>query len=66
MDSFPIPKVLLEGFATQPRIIVKPIPGIWPVDVKFLKGGFLDKAAADKDFEKNWRVMIVPNVSPNA
>ncbi len=59
-QQFTIPKVLLEGFATQPRIVFKPIPGIWPVDIKLLRNGWLEKMAADKEFARNCDVVIMP------
>jgi hypothetical protein len=55
---FKIPKVLLKAFAEQPRIILDPAPGLWPVDLRALPS--LEKLARDKEFKANFEIMIVP------
>ncbi len=57
---FTIPKAFLEAFVKEPRIILKPWPGLWPVDARLLKTGLLEKLLADQEFVANFDVMIVP------
>ncbi len=59
---FTIPKPLLEAFAQEARFVFKPLPGIWPVDAKFLKSGLLEKLVADKDFNAKFEIVIAPRV----
>lgn len=54
-----IPKSFLEVFAREPRIILKPIPGLWPVDISLLRSGLLEKLAADKEFNAGFEIMVV-------
>jgi hypothetical protein len=55
-----IPKSFLDVFNKEPRIVLKPFPGLWPVDIGLLKNGLLEKLAADKEFNANFDIMIVP------
>jgi hypothetical protein len=63
---FTIPKPLLEVFAQEARFVLRPLPGLWPVDAKFLKSGLLEKLVADKEFNANFEIMITPRVAPRA
>ncbi len=58
-ERFTIPKVLLESFAKEARIVLKPLPGLWPVDMKLLRSGMLEKLAADKAFQRDFEILIV-------
>ncbi len=60
-ESFIIPKVFLDVFVKEPRIVLKPFPGLMPVDIKLLKSGLLEKLIDDKEFNANFKIMIVPN-----
>jgi hypothetical protein len=53
-----IPKRLLEGFAANPRIVCKPCPGLWPVDMRVLK--HLEKLMDDKEFNSKFEVIVTP------
>jgi hypothetical protein len=57
---FVIPKSFLEVFAREPRIVIKPFPGLWPVDIKLLKSGLLEKLVIDKEFNENFEIVIMP------
>ena len=66
MDStrkrrFTIPRGVLEVFDEQPRFVVEPAPGFWPIDIAILqKTDILDKLAADKEFNENFEIVIMP------
>lgn len=55
---FDIPKVLLEAFAKNPRFVLKPAPGLWPVDPKILP--LLERLVRDKEFNANFEIVIMP------
>lgn len=55
---FDIPKVLLEAFAENPRLVLKPAPGLWPVDLKILP--LLERLVRDKEFNANFEIVIMP------
>jgi hypothetical protein len=57
-----IPKPVLEILAQEPRIVLKPAPGLWPIDAKLLKSGLLEKLAADREFQEQYEVMIMPRM----
>jgi hypothetical protein len=57
---FTIPKSFLEVFAQEPRFVLKPFPGLWPVDIRLLRSGLLEKLVADEEFNANFEIMIVP------
>jgi hypothetical protein len=57
---FTIPKSFLEVFTQEPRLVLKPSPGIWPVDIKLLRSGLLEKLVADKEFNAHFEFIIVP------
>jgi hypothetical protein len=57
---FTIPKSFLDVFTKEPRFVLKPYPGLWPVDINLLRTGLLDKLAADKEFTTNFEILIVP------
>jgi hypothetical protein len=59
-QSVTIPKVFLEAFNSEPRIVLKPFPGLWPIDPGLLKKGLLEKLMADKSFKQKFDIMIVP------
>ena len=54
---FEIPKILLEGFREHPRIVLKPAPGLWPVDMKVLH--LLEKMMNDKEFYDKYEILVV-------
>jgi hypothetical protein len=58
--KFEIPKVFLDAFVKEPRFVLKPYPGFWPVDINLLKSGLMDKLLADKEFAANFEVVIMP------
>jgi len=59
--SFTIPRGIVEVFDQQPRFVIEPAPGFWPIDIGILKKtDLLDKLAADKDFNNKFQIMIVP------
>lgn len=62
--SAKIPKVLLETFQKDPRIIIKYRPdGIWPIDPGILiKSDIIQKLAKDKDFVANFDIIVSPKV----
>lgn len=55
---FNIPKVLLEAFAENPRLVFDPSAGLWPVDLKMLP--LLEKLVRDKEFTANFEIVIMP------
>lgn len=55
---FVIPEVLLEAFAQQPRIILEPAPGLWPVDLRVLP--LLEKLVRNEEFNAKFEILIVP------
>jgi len=55
-----IPKRFLEMFLKEPRFVLDPAPGLWPVDIRILREGMLEKLMADKQFAANFDVMVVP------
>ena len=58
---FVIPKGIFEFLEEHPRIIIEPAPGLWPIDIAILRQShFLDKLAADKEFSKNFEIVIMP------
>ena len=57
---FVIPKSFLEVFTREPRFVIKPFPGLWPVDIKLLKSGLLEKLVIDKEFNENFEIVIMP------
>jgi hypothetical protein len=57
-SRFEIPRVLLEAFEKQPRIVLNPAPGLWPVDPEVLHS--LVKVAENKEFKENFEIMVVP------
>jgi hypothetical protein len=63
--KFPvIPPVLKEYFGSNPRVknINRP-DGIWPIPPEFFKNpDMFKKLAADKDFMKNFEVVIMAKV----
>lgn len=61
---FNLPKVLLDEFVANPRIVMKnPAPGLWPVDIRQLQNvEFIKKLAADRDFAKNFEIVIMPKM----
>ncbi len=59
-----IPPSLMEFFAKKPRIVVKPWPGLIPIDFAMLKNHeFLAKLADDVEIKKNFDLMLVPRSS---
>ena len=55
-----IPKRFLKIFLEEPRFVLDPAPGLWPVDIKILKEGLLEKLMTDKEFAAKFEVMVVP------
>jgi hypothetical protein len=55
---FEMPRVLLEAFAEQPRIVLDPAPGLWPVDLRVLP--LLEKLVQDEKFNAKFEILIVP------
>jgi hypothetical protein len=55
---FTIPKVFLEAFVKEPRFVLKPSPGLWPVDLKVFP--LLEKMIRDAEFNKNFEIVIMP------
>lgn len=56
-----IPKVLLEEFQKNPRILLKNYPaGIYPIDPGILKNtDALKKILTDKEFQQNFELVAV-------
>jgi hypothetical protein len=52
-----IPESFLKEFRAEARIILRPIPGIFPVDIEMLKRLRPDIL---KDLGKDYEVLIVP------
>jgi hypothetical protein len=61
---FTLPKVLLDTFVAEPRFVLEKLPsGLWPVDVRaFQNVEFVKKLAADRDFIKNFEIVIMPKM----
>jgi hypothetical protein len=58
---FVIPKGIFEYLEEHPRIIIEPAPGFWPIDIAILRqSNILEKLAADKEFNKNFEIVIMP------
>jgi hypothetical protein len=55
-----IPKAFLEAFTQEPRIVLPPFPGLWPVDMRLLRSDFLEQMINDEEFNARFQVMIVP------
>lgn len=58
---FTIPPRFLELFAQEPRVVIKWRPdGLWPIGPEILrKTDLLQKLAADKEFNKNFEIVIM-------
>jgi len=56
-----IPKVLLDEFQKNPRIVIKTHPaGIYPIDPGILKNGeALKKILSDREFQENFELVAV-------
>jgi hypothetical protein len=59
-QHFTIPKSLLKAFGEEQRIVFKPIPGLWPVDIRLLNEGILKNLMTDKEFNERCEVVITP------
>ena len=59
---FTIPPKLLQVFQEQPRVVIKWRPdGMWPVGPEMLRNpGWLEKLAADREFMRDYEVVIMP------
>ena len=58
---FVIPKGILEVLEEQPRFVIDPAPGFWPIDIAILRRtDLLEKLAADKEFNANYEIVIMP------
>ena len=58
---FEIPRGVLELLEEQPRFVIEPAPGFWPIDIGILrKTNILDKLAADKAFNEHFEIVIMP------
>ncbi len=55
---FTIPPVFLDIFKKEPRIVLKPWPGLWPVDLKVFP--LLEKMIRDEEFNRNFEIVIMP------
>ena len=58
---FTIPPQFLELFAQQPRVVIKWRPdGLWPIGPEILRRPeLLQKLAADKEFNRNFEIVIM-------
>ncbi len=56
--SIVIPKLLLESFREEMRIVKDPNAGLWPVDLRMLQQGMLEKLMHDKAFMDKFQVVI--------
>lgn len=61
-SRFTIPPALLKVFSQEPRVVFKDRPdGIWPVDpIMLQKADWLQKLAADKEFNAKFEIVIMP------
>ncbi len=59
---FEIPPILLKQFQESPRMVIKWRPdGIWPVPPEwFTKIDFWRELAANKEFNENYEIVIMP------
>ena len=57
---FTVPPSLLEVSKREPRFVLRPIPGLMPVDFALLTPDFIEKLAGDKEFNANFEILIVP------
>lgn len=58
---FIMPKRLMEQFSKEPRVLIKWRPdGLWPVDPYLLRRIDWKKLATDREFNKNFEVVIMP------
>lgn len=59
--SFTIPQKILHIFEQEPRIILKPFPGILLIDLKQARQlELLQKLANDKEFASKFDVVLMP------
>lgn len=56
-----IPKVMLEEFQRDARIVIKTSPaGLWPIGPEILKNAeFIKRLAEDKEFTKNFEIVVI-------
>ena len=55
-----IPKVLHKKFMKNPRLILDPSPGYWPIAIKDLEGSpFFDEIINDKEFNEKCQVVVM-------
>ncbi len=63
---YTIPKELRQVFAKEWRVIGPwpPAPGYWPNDPRvLLEGGLLEKLAANREFTKQYQIVIMPKTT---
>jgi hypothetical protein len=59
--SFAIPPKILNIFEQEPRVILKPFPGILLIDLKKARQlELLQKLANDKEFASQFDVVLMP------
>jgi hypothetical protein len=55
-----IPLKLHEAFKKEQRILLDERIGLWPIDARMIKEGFLDKVLDDKEFNAQFDIVIMP------
>ena len=58
ISRFEMPRGFVEAFAKQPRIVIDPTVGLWPIDLELWP--FVQQLAKDEEFMKNFEIIIVP------
>jgi hypothetical protein len=61
---FVIPPALVKYFVEHPRVVIKPAPGLIPIDLAVFRKEIqtLQKLTADKEFADNYEIVIMPIV----
>ena len=53
-----MPRILVKAWAEQPRIVLEPAPGLWPIDISVLP--MLEQLLHDDAFNEQFEIMVVP------
>jgi hypothetical protein len=55
----PLPEKLVKQFERELRIVVDPLPGIWPLEARLIQNGLLNELIMDKEFMQNFDIAII-------